>query len=271
MIPHSQRKAWTRIAAAIALGLCAAAPAGAASVSDGVASITVHDNFGDVTNYVLGGVDHLFEAEYYFRTASMTSEDALTGANSPYVNNVVANALTNSITVTGATADFDFTMVYSLNGAGLMVPTLDITNTSGSALDITLFNYQDWDVNGSAGGDTITWNGSNILVSDGTTQIGVLPFQTPDAVMATGFPTLRNALRNGAVTTLTDGAGLPFGPGDGTFAFEFALSLVADETASLAYAVPEPSTGVLGIMGLAILAWSSRRRRRAVPPAAASK
>jgi hypothetical protein len=260
MILHLLRTHLPRVAAASAALLCLGSVSGtAATISDGIATITVDDADGSLTDFILSGRDHLFEADYYFRTGSMTSEGMLTGVNSTYINSVTASG--NDIMVTGSTSEFDFTLTYHLDGAGNMAPRLDITNTSGSQLDLNLFNYQDWDVNGSAGGDRISWNGSVATVSQGPTDIRVTPFQTPNAVQASGWPTLRNSLRDGSATTLVDGAGLPFGPGDGTFAFEFVLSLASGESTIVTYVVPEPSTGLLGAVGLVILAWSSRRRR----------
>lgn len=263
MPPHSLRaslRAPWRVAIAAALLLSSSAlPASSATISDGIATITVNDGDGSLVDYILGGTDHLFQADYYFRSQTMTAEGMLTGANSTYITSVTNNG--NDITVAGATSQFDFTLVYGLNGFGLLSPSLSITNTSGAQLDLVLFNYQDWDVNGTANGDRITWNGNNVLVSQGPTSIGVVPFQTPNAVAASGWPTLRNSLRNGTPTTLVDGAGLPFGPGDGTFAFEFVLSLADGASTTFVYAVPEPSSGLLGVLGLVILAWSSRRRR----------
>ena len=260
MTPHSLGdRGWIRhigIFSVLLLGL-GVLPAGAATVTDGVATITANDTNGSLTNFVLAGTDNLFQAEYYFRTGSMSAEANLT--SSTYVTSVTPSV--NNITVTGSTAEFDFTLIYGLDGAGRMIPSLDITNTSGAALTVSLFNYQDWDVAGTAGGDTITWNGVDVLITDGATTIQVTPSTTPNAIQASGWPQLRNSLRNGTATTLVDGAGLPFGPGDGTFAFEYDLNLAAGGSTTVIYNVPEPSSGLLGGLGLAGLAWSSRRRR----------
>ncbi|MGH0031174.1 MAG: PEP-CTERM sorting domain-containing protein [Myxococcota bacterium] len=258
MIPHFPKPTLRRVALAFAALLGLALPAGSATINDGTASLTVSDTHGGATDYVLGGTDHLFQADFYFRTGSMTAEEMMTGVNSTYVNSVSASGL--EITVTGSTSEFDFTLIYGLDGAGRMTPSLDITNTSGSQLDITVFNYQDWDVNGTAGGDSIIWNGFDFVISQGATSIQVTPAQTPTAVAASGWPTLRNSLRDGSATTLTDGAGLPFGPGDGTLAAQHDLSIADGDTGSVIYTVPEPSTGAMGLLGLAGLAWASRRR-----------
>jgi hypothetical protein len=239
--------------------LLAAPAAWSATISDGIATITVSNANGSLTEYSLAGQDHLFQADYYFRTGSMTAEDMMTGVNSTYINSVSSSGL--DITVSGSTSEFDFTLVYSLDGQGRMIPSLDITNTTASTLDLSLFNYQDWDVDGPQG-DTAVWNGADMLISDNGIVIQVTPFQTPDAIEARSFQGLRQELRDNAVTNLTDGAGLPFGPGDATFAFQFDLSLAAGETTTVIYTVPEPSTGLLGLVGLAMLAWGSRRRRQ---------
>lgn len=251
----------TCIARCAALLALLSVPAGAAplSVSDGTATVTADDQHGGLTNFILGGVDHLFQADYYFRTSSMTLEQALTGTTSSVVDSVAATSPTE-ITVMGTATGFTYTIVYWLDGAGRMRSSLDIQNTTGSPLTITVFNYQDWDVNNTAGGDSIVWNGFDILQTQGSTVIQVTPQQTPDVIQAGAFSGIRNQLRDGNVDNLTP-TGLPFGPGDGTFAFQFNLVIPTGGGGTIIYSVPEPSTGVLAALGLIALAWWGRDRR----------
>lgn len=240
-----------------------AAPSGAAplSITDGVATLTVDDVHGGMEDFVLAGVDHLWEANYYYRTAAMGLELPLVGPTTSAVTSVLATGATE-ITVLGATADFDFELVYALSSTGALISTLDLTNTTGGTLGLSLFNYQDWDVGGTWAGDSIGWNGTSVTQSEGGVQLTIAPFQTPDAVEASTYATLLTDLSDGDVDDLVDGSGLPFGPGDGTFALQFDLSLPDGDVATLAYAVPEPSTGALAMLGLAALARSGSHRAR---------
>ena len=237
-----------------------ALPAAAATINDGIATLFVSDASGAMLNYVTGGTDHLYEANYYYRTTAMSLEEVLVGGGTSSVTSVTVTTPTE-ITVLGSTADFDFTLTYGLDGSGLLVPSIELTNTSGSQLDLSLFSYQDWDLDGSFTGDTVVWNGSQIIQSE-ITPLYITPFQTPDAVEASVYSTLYDQLEDGGVDNLTDGAGLPYGPGDGTFAFQFDLSLAPAASTTIAYAVPEPSSGALATLGLLALAWLGRDRRR---------
>jgi uncharacterized protein (TIGR03382 family) len=236
-----------------------ALPAAAATISDGIATLNVSDTSGAMLNFVTGGTDHLYEGNYYFRTPSMGLEEALVGSGTTSVTSVTVTSPTE-ITVLGGTADFDFELTYALSGSGILVPSLELTNTTGSQLDLALFSYQDWDVDGSFTDDTVVWDGSRIIQSE-ITPLYITPFQTPDAVEASVYSTLYDELEDGNVDNLTDGAGLPFGPGDGTFVFQFDLSLAPTGTTTIVYAVPEPSSGALATLGLLALAWLGRNRR----------
>ena len=244
-----------------------ALPAGAATISDGVASLFVNDTDGGARDYVRGGDDHLFQADYYYRTDSMTQEGRMTGFGTSLVTSVVGDDVADTITVDGSlTGVFDFTLVYRLNGSGLLVPELTITNLDTvNPLNLTLFSYHDWDVDGSFGNDDITWTGTEISQSE-TTDLRIRPFQTPDAVEVGPFnppgatPSIRDRLRDGDVDNLVDGAGLPFPTGDGTFAFQFDLTIAPDSDSIIVYTVPEPSTGALAALGLIGLAWIGRKR-----------
>lgn len=249
-----------------------ALPAGAATIDDGVATLVVSDSHGGAVDYIRGGSDHLFQADYYYRTPSMTQEGRMTGFGTSLVTSVVGDDVADEVTVNGTLAGvFDFTLTYRLNGSGLLVPALDITNLDTvNPLDLTLFSYHDWDLDGNANGDSVSWDGTEITQSD-TTILKTRPFQSPDAVEAGPFnppgpsatnPSIRDRLRDGDVDNLVDGVGLPFGPGDGIFAFQFDLTLAPGAATTIIYAVPEPSTGALAALGLIGLAWVGRDRRK---------
>lgn len=239
--------------------LLLALPAGAVRINDGVAALTVSNNSGEMYNYRSGGRDQLYQALYYYRTGGMTQEQVLVGPGTTSVTQVSRTGPTE-ITVLGSTPTFDYTLIYRLNGNGGLSPSIELTNTSGASLDLTLFSYQDWDVDNSPAGDSITWDGSTMLQSDGATGIAINPAQTPDAVQAAPYATLLNSLDDGGITNL-DGTGLPFGPGDGTFAFQFDLTLLPNQSTSIIYSVPEPSSAALAMLGLVTLAWWGRDRR----------
>jgi hypothetical protein len=251
-----------RIARRGALLALLAMPAAAAplSVSDGTATITADDQHGGLYNYVMGGNDHLFEADYYFRVAGQTRENVLTGTTSAYVTSVTATSPTE-ITVMGTATGFTFTVIYELVGGGRMTSYLALQNTTAGPLSIALFGYYDFDVNGSPTGDSLSWNGFDMIQSQGSTVISVHPVTPPDVRQGGNYPAIRNELRDTNVDNLT-ATGIPSGGGgDRTFAFQWNLVIPTGGGTTFVYTVPEPSSGVLAALGLIALAWWGRDRR----------
>lgn len=151
-------------------------------------------------------------------------------------------------------------------GAALLSQQLTITNTSQDALDLSLFNFADFDVAGTFGGDVATLGGPNLIdVVDGANTAQWLGVGA-DAYQVTAFNSLYTSLTNASVTNL-DFSGLPFGPGDFTAAFQWdrvlgvgpGQSVTVTTLQGIGQAVPAP--GALAVLGMAGLC--GRRRRRA--------
>ena len=86
----------------------------------GVATLFVSDATGAMLDFEFGGSDHLYEANYYYRTTSMSLEEVLVGVGTSSVASVTVTSPTE-ITVDGSTSDFDFTLIYALDGLGMLV------------------------------------------------------------------------------------------------------------------------------------------------------
>jgi len=151
-------------------------------------------------------------------------------------------------------------------GQGLVVQTLQITNTGGQPLDISLFNYVDFDVSATAGGDSASWfdQANNIMnIVDGANTVQYQGLGA-NAYQVQPFATLRTALTDAGITNLNN-TGLPFGPGDFTGAFQWnrLLTIGQTTTVSVAFAVnmPVPAPSALALLGVVGLAARPRRRR----------
>jgi hypothetical protein len=238
-------------------------------------------------NFRPGGLtstpDHSFASWWWFRGPGDTREFTF------------GNGSSGSLTVSGVTVGtndgsssiggYDFTVTnaaYSFlsnqrweifnpsNTAGTnvqVVATNTITNTGNSTETFSMFFYQDFDIGGTAGGDSaVLLNPNYMRITDGTTGdfvdwLGI----GANAYQVTAFATLRGSLADAGITNLNN-TGLPFGPGDFTGGFQWDITLGAGQSIVLASAftlngeaIPEPTSFAALAMGA--LGLFARRRR----------
>ena len=153
-----------------------------------------------------------------------------------------------------------------------MGESIVINNTSASALDFHFFQYSDFDLGGTTGGQTVQLgkNLSGLFNEALQTAPGVAFTET---VLTPGanhgeaglFNTTLVKLNDGTPTTLNDNAG-PVGPGDATWAFEWDLSIAPGSSALISkdkyiqlQPIPEPSS--LALISLGLAGWLIKRRR----------
>lgn len=149
---------------------------------------------------------------------------------------------------------------------------VQITNTSGAALDLVYYAYLDLDLDGTAdyGDDQATASNYSITVTDsspGSTTEFVWRASNggqADHFEVAGYASVRNKLDG--MTSAQDLAdtGANFGPADFTGAFQYNISLAPGESINLGSGTvftPEPSTGLLVLTGLAGLAMRRRHVR----------
>lgn len=244
------------------LSLVPAPAVQAVTISSGGGTITVDDANGMLYDYTVDGQDYVFELENYYRTAAMTQEDGLTGTGAASVVTSVSQTAADTITILGSATGFDFQLDYVVDGARLD-SSLQLTNTGGSPLTLSLFAYNDWAFDLLLS-DSIGWDGTTLTQSANNAPfrvVRVTPGSAPDAVEASVFGDLSGQLRDAAVTNLTDGGGLPF-VGDGTFAMQFDLVIPGGGSTTLdsLAVVPEPETAGLMALGLLGLGFAGRRR-----------
>ncbi|MGD9691913.1 MAG: hypothetical protein AB7G17_03650 [Phycisphaerales bacterium] len=220
---------------------------------------------GAGANFTVDGsaTDHLFQNWWWYRVGGGNREFAFsnfTGQSSGAANNQTLTY--NEVDGVGAS----LTYVLQDQGVGaILEQRMVITNMSTAGpLTIDLFNYADFDVSGSAGGDSGVMMGADRMrITDGA---NFAEFQGvgANAWQATAFATLRGLLTNGVVDNLNN-TGMPFGPGDWTGAFQWSSitlapgqSFTAIERLSVNVAVPTPgAAALLGVAGL----FGARRRR----------
>ena len=106
-------------------------------------------------------------------------------------------------------------------GVATVTQELEITSTFSADLEITVFNYSDWDVSGVFVDDVATISGDVMTITDAVTgDVITCEGVGADAYQAAEWPTLRNALLDNSLTNL-DNTGFPWGGTDFTGAFQW--------------------------------------------------
>lgn len=230
--------------------------------------------------------DHMFGGWWYYRVSGDTRERPF-----GIYTNSAGGALAGSSTYAGNTATYNWTetdsaavvrfnAVYTsvltdglTPGSATLTNTFSITNPGSVPLVITLFNYADFDVNASAGGDSATGNINSMTITEGSTSI-VFSASNASAFQVAAFAAVRDLLLNANVDNLNN-TGLPFGPGDFTGAYQWNLTvqpggtLNVESAWAITVAVPEPAT--LACVGAGVVTagfgyrrWRAKQKRRVV-------
>lgn len=221
---------------------------------------------GLLTDWETDGIDHLFNQDYYFRIGQ-TAEEAIWDGVTP----VVTTFAPNIINVAYAHPDFLFDITYTLIGGTPGSGTSDIgeivriRNRSNGALDFHLFEYDDFDINQTAGGDF------GRLVNSSTIEQYEDPFYAMvgsvppfDHFEISEWPTLLAKLTDGDADDLSDGAATA-GPADLAFGMQWDRTIATNGTFVMSKnkrieTVPEP--GTIAALGLGALVLIRRRRSK---------
>jgi hypothetical protein len=225
------------------------------------------------TSWIVDEVSQLRQQWFYYRIDGMTKELPLSGLG--YFNHKAVDANFNpgidTLTVIyGQPAGFSITLAYLLNG-GLehslksdLVETISFHNMTGQAVHLQFFQYCDFDLGGTSGGDiveivnpnTVRQSDAQIMVAE--TVLTPVPAHSEVALYNSTLLKLNDA----GPTTLSDNDG-PIGPDDVTWAFQWDLTVPAGGTVQISKdknITPEPAT--LALMGLGGLGLILSRKRR---------
>jgi len=253
------------------------------TLTDGAASVNIDPaSQAGVYNWEVGGQDHLAQQWLWYRVGNTaeSSIDTLALSGTTLTG-------TKQVQLDYSGAGFDLELTYSLLGGSFesgvsdLAEQLTIVNTSGGDLDFHLFLYADFDLKGTAAGDTVTSvnyspfpfsaPGYNSVTQVEGSDVQQTTFGSfPNRAEAEVFALTLNKLNDGAATDLLN-SGAGFAPGstnDMTYAFQWDLTIAQGSSKVIGAdmrldvtPVPEPTTAALGLLGLTALLHTLRRRR----------
>ncbi len=241
------------------------------SQNDSIALVDAGSQAG-VYNWSVGGVNQLFQQWFWYRVGSSGPESSI-DTISP-VSETSSGA--NKATLTYANSTISVKTAYSLaapgNGTATLSELITVMNTSAISQDYHFFQYSDFDLGGTTGGQSVQFynNGSStyyeVIQTGGTgsmVETAIAPSATSMEVQAGLYPVILNALTDGVATTLNNN--LSSGSGDVAYAYEWDATLAPGSSLLISklMSVPEPSSMALISSGMLALALLRRGRRGA--------
>jgi hypothetical protein len=196
---------------------------------------TTSGGLGDYKSLSGTGVpDHMFQNWWWYRTDSDTREFAL--SNLTAFDQQQANTVSLTYAEGGLTYEITYTLSDSGDNQAVVVAQLTIANTTSTPITLNLFNYSDFDMDGSSGGDRAELVRPDYMRVYETNTAHIVAAETPFAWQIGAFPSVRNLLTDTDIDDLNN-SGSPFGPGDFTGAFQWRFTLQGGESRSTALAL----------------------------------
>lgn len=209
-------------------------------------------------NWFVDGVDHLTQQAFWYRVGNVPEQSLHTlpiGVQGTSDTNFDGNPDTLFVRYLGA--GFRTDVAYRLDGgtpgsfASDITEQITVTNTGTAPLDFHFFQYTDFDLGGTAGGDRARFTNANaVQVFDALLNFSeTVITPVPDHREINFFPLTINKLNDALPTTLNDlpPVGVVVGPGDVTWAYQWDFVINPGQSFQISKdkqltGVPEPAT-----------------------------
>jgi hypothetical protein len=227
-------------------------------------------------NWLVEGVDQLHQQAFWYRVGNAAEQSLDTVPHLANAVNANFNPGLDTLNIRYTQAgSFQIDVAYTLSGGAPgsgssgLTENITIKNLTASPLDFHFFQYSDFDLAGTAANDGVIFtNGNAVQQFDGVLAFSETVVTTAPSHRELGLqPATLNKLNDGVATTLSDTpVGLPVGPGNVTWAYQWDFSIPANGSVNIGKAknvnyVPEPGSALLiSLSALALFGMRSRRR-----------
>ncbi len=220
-----------------------------------------------MTSWQVDGVNQLFQQWYWYRVGN-SAEKSIDDLGSLSFTQHNAFSATVSYSDSRIAVDLQFTLIGGSAGSGAsdVSEVVRIRNLTSNTIEMSLFEYDDFDLGGSAEDDQATLVNSSTIGQNDANGNSLMVGATPPFAnyQIAAVPTLFDLLDNNVADNLAN-TGSGTGPADVAFATQWNLSLGAGDTFIMSKnkvleTVPEPATLIaLSACTLGLLA---RRRTK---------
>lgn len=270
----NQRKGLYIVSLALAAGLLTTVSrAQTVTLVDGNSSASLNLSSGDgMYDWTVDGTPQLKQQWFYYRVGEGGPQSPINAAGALTYNTY---GLANFVNIVYTAPAFNIQVNYSLAGGGYgqsdITENISIQNTSANDLTLHFFQYSDFDLAGSPGGDTVQIYGAPGAFTQATQTKGplqvaetiTLPYANEAEVSGTTDQILNNLLTIPGYT-LNNTTGPVSGDAAWAYEWDFAIAagtsvdVIKDKRLSVE-PIPEPATWALLGLGFAALVVLRRR------------